>query len=475
MPVEQRHRRKKDCMEKDNTKSNRRQWDGNKAPKQAGETHLDKSGAGPDLTKTPRLSSSCAKSGVWTPRMLAALVNGVKGGRWFALIDKVYQPANLAAAFEAVKSNKGAAGTDHQTVGMFDAKREENLATLNRELKEGTYRPRPVKRVWIPKPASTEKRPLGIPAVRDRVVQSALRNAIEPIFERRFAEHSYGFRPHRGCKDALRRVDQLLKEGYTWVVDADLKSYFDTIDHDRLMQMVEEEIADRRVLSLVRQFLNQGVLDEMKYWEPDAGTPQGGVISPLLSNIYLTPLDHLMAREGFEMVRYADDFVIVCQSQTQAQQALARVRQWVEQARLELHPQKTQIVDATQRGGFDFLGYHFERGCKWPRTKSMRKLKDSIRRKTKRCSGNSMERIISRVNPILRGWYEYFKHSHRNTMTNVDKWVRGRLRSILRKRSGRKGRARGDDHHRWKNAFFTELGLVSLAAAFALDRQSASR
>lgn len=456
-------------------KSERRQWGGDKAPEQAGEAHRDENGAGPDLTKTPRLSSSCASSRVWTPRMLAALVNGVKGGRWFALMDKMYRPSNIAAAFEAVKSNKGAAGTDHQTVGMFDARREENLEKLGRELKEGTYRPRPVKRVWIPKPGSTEKRPLGIPAVRDRVVQSALRNAIEPIFEHRFAEQSYGFRPNRGCKDALRRVEQLLREGYTWVVDADLKSYFDTIDHDRLMELLEEEIADGRVLDLVRQFLKQGVLDEMKYWEPEAGTPQGGVISPLLSNIYLNPLDHLMARKGFEMVRYADDFVILCRTQDQARQALDLISRWVEQALLMLHPEKTQIVDATQKGGFDFLGYHFERGYKWPRTKSMRKLKDSVRRKTKRCSGNSMERIISRINPVLKGWYEYFKHSHRNTMPNVDKWVRGRLRSILRKRSGRKGRARGDDHHKWKNAYFKELGLVSLAAAHALDCQSARR
>lgn len=456
-------------------KDNQRQWSGSRVPKQAGEAHLDGNGAGTDLTKTPRLSSPWAKSCVWTKRMLAALHSGVKGGKWFALMDKVHRPDNLAAAFDAVKRNKGAAGTDHQSVQMFDARRDENLEKLCRELKEGSYWPRPVKRVWIPKPASTEKRPLGIPAVRDRVVQSALRFVIEPIFEHRFAEHSYGFRPGKGCKDALRRVDQLLKEGYTWVVDADLKSYFDTIDHDKLMQMVEEEIADGRVLDLVRQFLKQGVLDEMKYWEPEAGTPQGGVISPLLSNIYLNPLDHLMAREGFEMVRYADDFVILCRTGAQARQAVELVGQWVERARLMLHPQKTRIVDATQKGGFDFLGYHFERGYKWPRDKSMRKLKDSIGRKTKRTSGNSMQRIISQINPVLRGWYEYFKHSHRNTMANVDRWMRGRLRSILRKRSGRKGRARGDDHHRWKNAFFKELGLVSLAAAQALERQSARR
>lgn len=462
-------------MEKDNAKSNRRQWRADEAPKQAGEAHLDENGAGSDLTKTPRLSSSCEKSGVWTLRMLATLVNGVKGGKWFALMDKVYRPSNLVAAFEVVKSNKGAAGTDHQTVGMFDAKREENLEKLGRELKEGSYRPRPVKRVWIPKPGSTEKRPLGIPAVRDRVVQSALRNVIEPIFEHRFAKHSYGFRPNRGCKDALRRVDGLLREGYTWVVDADLKSYFDTINHDRLMQMVEEEIADGKVLDLVKQFLRQGVLEEMKGWEPDAGTPQGGVISPLLSNIYLNPLDHLMASKGFEMVRYADDFVILCRSENKARQALEVVNRWVEQALLTLHPEKTQIVDATQKGGFDFLGYHFERGHKWPRKKSMKKLKDSIRRRTKRTSGNSMQRIISRINPTLRGWYEYFKHSLRNTISSVDGWVRGRLRSILRKRSGRKGRARGNDHHRWKNAYFTKLGLVTLAAAHALDCQSARR
>ena len=187
-------------------------------------------------------------TGVWTERMLTALEEGVKGGKWFSLIDKVYALANLRAAFEKVKANEGAAGVDHQTIEMFERHLEENLEKLSRSLKDGTYRPQAVRRVWIPKPGSKEKRPLGIPTVRDRVVQAALRNVLEPIFEREFAEHSYGFRPDRGCKDALRRVDELLKAGYTWVVDADLKSYFDTIPHGPLMERVEEKVADGRVL-----------------------------------------------------------------------------------------------------------------------------------------------------------------------------------------------------------------------------------
>lgn len=408
--------------------------------------------------------------------MLAALQNGVKGGKWFSLMDKVHSDANLSAAFDAVKANKGAAGVDHQSIGMFQKAREANLSALSRQLKDGTYHPKQVRRVMIPKPGSTEKRPLGIPAVRDRVVQSALRNAIEPIFEKEFAEHSYGFRPQRGCKDALRRVQQLLNDGYHWVVDADLKSYFDTINHDKLMSLVEEKISDGAILNLIRQFLKQGIFDGVKHWEPEDGTPQGGVISPLLSNIYLNPLDHCMAVSGYEMVRYADDFVILCRSEQQAQAALEAVSGWVMEFKLTLHPQKTRIVDATQEGGFDFLGYHFERGQRWPREKSKKKIQDSIREKTKRCNGHSMKRIIENVNRSLRGWYEYFKHSNPpHVLRGLETWTRGRLRSILRKRHGGKGRARGEDQKRWPNAYFRQLGFFSLTEARAVECQSLKR
>jgi RNA-directed DNA polymerase len=407
-------------------------------------------------------------------RMLTALEYGVKGGKWFSLIDKVHTESTLHVAFLRVAANKGAAGVDHVTVTMFDDRREENLEILVEELRNGRYRPQQIRRHHIPKPGTKETRPLGIPTVRDRVVQTALQMVLEPIFERDFAEHSYGFRPGRGCKDALRRVDQLLKDGYTYIVDADLKSYFDTIPHDGLMTRVGQKVSDGRALSLIALFLKQGVLDGLREWTPEEGSPQGACLSPLLSNIYLDPLDHLMAQKGFEMVRYADDFVILCRSPEDAAKALAMVQEWTAEAGLKLHPEKTKIVDATNES-FDFLGYRFVRGQRYPRPKSMQKLKDAIREKTKRTSGESLTKIINDLTPRLRGWFEYFKHSHRFTFNILDQWIRMRLRSLLRKRLGRKGRGRGSDHQRWPNRFFAEHGLYSLKTAYELACQSSSR
>jgi len=409
---------------------------------------------------------------VWTERMLTALEEGVKGGVWFSLIDKVSAPRVLRWAFEQVKQNGGAAGVDHQTIAMYEQRLEQHTEYLAHTLKEGSYQTAAVRRVLIPKPGSKEKRPLGIPTVRDRVVQTALRATIEPIFEREFAEHSYGFRPGRGCQAALRRVDQLLQAGYTWVVDADLQKFFDTILHEILMQLVAEKIADGRVLKLLQKYLEQDVLEDLRAWQPETGTPQGAVISPLLSNIYLNRLDHLLAASGIEMVRYADDFVLLCRSENEARQALALVQQWTTTLGLTLHPAKTRIVDATQRGGFDFLGYHFERGYKWPRQKSLKKFKDTIRVKTKRTNGQSLQAIITNVNRSAQGWFGYFKHSHRTTFTRLDKWMRMRLRSILRRRQRRRGRECWSDHQRWPNAFFTTQGLYSFVAAHAVVRQS---
>jgi RNA-directed DNA polymerase len=343
------------------------------------------------------------------------------------------------------------------------------------ELKDGAYRPQAIKRVWIPKPGRPEKRPLGIPTVRDRVVQTALRAVLEPIFERDFADHSYGFRPGRGCKDALREVDGQLKSGNAIVVDADLKSFFDTIPKDRLMKLVSVKISDGRVLALVEAYLNQSVLDGLEEWTPAEGTPQGAIISPLLANIYLNPLDHLMAKAGYTMVRYADDFVILCPSQEDAEQALKTVESWTQEAGLKLHPDKTKIVYAAQPGGFDFLGYHFERGQRRPRDKSRKKLKDAIRGKTMRTNSFGLMKIISDANPTLRGWFEYFKHSHKHTFEPLDGWIRMRLRSILRKRDKRKGRETGLDHLRWPNSFFAKLGLFSLTKAYEMACQSARR
>ena len=416
---------------------------------------------------------------VWTEsRMLTALEQGVKGGVWFSLIDKVYATGNLHAAAAKVVANGGAPGVDHISVERFWNDWDGYRTSLQAALRGGTYQPQAIRRVYIPKPGSNEQRPLGIPTVRDRVVQGAVRHVIEPIFEKEFAEHSYGFRPTRGCKDALRRVDELLKQGFVYVVDADLKSYFDTIPHDRLMGRLRERIVDERLLGLIESFLKAGIMDGPEEREPEAGAPQGAVLSPLLSNIYLNPLDHQMAAQGFEMVRYADDFVILCRSQTDAEAALQQVRQWCDAEGLVLHPTKTHIVDVRTEG-FDFLGYHFEttrrgRLTRWPRKKSLDKLKNTIRAKTKRTDGRSLGCIILDINRTLRGWYGYFQHSCYTTFRDVDGWVRGRLRSLLRKRAGRRGRGRGRDHQRWPNAYFAEQGYFSLEVARAAARQPPS-
>jgi len=409
-----------------------------------------------------------AQRGVWSEKMLVALETGVKGNKWFSLIDKVGRLNVLALAWAKVRSNAGACGVDGITVERFGKDSQARLLAVNEQIKRGVYQPQPVKRVWIPKPGSAEKRPLGIPTVRDRVVQTALRMVIEPIFEREFADKSYGFRPGRSCQDALRRVDELLKSGHVHVVDIDIRGYFDAIPHGRLMAEVAKHIADGRVLDMIEAFLKAGVMGEMDQWEVENGTPQGGVISPLLANIYLNPLDWKLAQAGLEMVRYADDLVVLCRAPEKAAQALESIRQWTAEAGLELHPEKTKLVDMAQAGAhFEFLGYKFWRGKtgklkRFVRPKSRRKLYARIKPLTKRTNGQSLEAIVAKLNPILRGWYGYFRHASAAALEEVDGWVRGRLRSILRKRRGGKGRGRGADHHRWGNGYFAELGLLCL-------------
>lgn len=418
---------------------------------------------------------ACAKPCVWTLRMLTTLVSGVEGGKWFRLFDKVFAERNLLAAFQQVASKKGAPGVDHVTTDEFARRVPDNLRQLSESLKDGTYRPQAIRRVHIPKPGTNETRPLGIPTVRDRIVQAAAVNVVEPIFERDFAEHSYGFRPGRGCRDALRRVDGLLKAGFVHVVDADLKGYFDSIPHDRLMDRLKEKIADGPVLSLIEAFLKAGIVEDAATWTPETGAPQGAVLSPLLSNIYLDPLDHLVAEAGFEMVRYADDFVILCRTADDAAKALGLVRQWVAGNGLTLHPTKTRIVDSREES-FAFLGYEFRGEKHWPRKKSLGKLKDAVRAKTRRTSGDSLKCVVTDVNRTLRGWFAYFQHSsYRNVYTDLDGWIRMRLRSILRKRRGGRGRGRGNDHKLWPNAFLAEQGLFSLVTAHAQACQSSRR
>jgi RNA-directed DNA polymerase len=402
----------------------------------------------------------------WTDRMLAALVNGVKGNKWFSLIDKITASGTLGIGWTMVERNQGAAGVDKVSVERVARDPFRYLQEIEAEIKEGIYEPLAIRRVDIPK-GDGKTRPLGIPVVKDRIVQAAIKLVIEPIFENEFIDTSYGFRPGRGCKDALRQVQENINQGYTWVLDADLQSYFDTIPWDRLMARIEEKIADRKVLQLIEQFLKADIMEECKCWTPSQGTPQGGVLSPLLSNIYLHPLDKLMKENGIRMVRYADDFVIMCKSQEEAEEAYNKVKTWVNDNGLTLHPEKTHIGNCKSPGeGFEFLGYRFENGKRTVRKKSLTKFKDKVRELTRRNNGRSMNVIIAKLNSMLRGWFGYFKHAHHWIFGSLDAWIRRRLRSILKRRKKGNGLARTlKDHLKWPNAYFAKVGLFSLATA----------
>jgi RNA-directed DNA polymerase len=303
-------------------------------------------------------------------------------------------------------------------------------------------------------------------------VQTALRAAIEPIFEREFGEHSYGYRPGRSAHPAVERVERLLCAGSTWVVDVDLKSYFDTIPHAPLRARLRERVADGRVLGLLEAFLRQPVADDGRHTIPDAGTPQGAVVRPVLANVYLNPLDHLLAGAGYEATRYADDLVVQCRTEADARRALERITRWCAQAGLTVHPVKTRIVHVSVTEGFDFLGYHFRlhrdgpgRVKVWPRKKSVAKLRATLRPLTKRTNGHALRDVLRRVNVVLRGFFQYFRRSVRTPLREIDEWVRGRLRAILRRRRKRRGRARGRDLTVWTNRYFEDLGLFSMARA----------
>lgn len=435
-------------------------------PPTVGSSEKDSKQGGEDLWQRHR-----AERGIWTKPMLTALERGIKGNKWFSLIDKVSHPKTLEMAWEKVKSNAGGCGIDDITVEFFAKDSLRRLETLTIQLKEGSYQPQAIKREYIPKAGSAEKRPLGIPTVRDRVVQTAVKMVIEPIFEKEFFAHSYGFRPGCSCKDALREVERLLRAGYTNVVDVDIKGYFDAIPHEKLMSLIGKRISDGRVLDLLQKFLKQGVLKEGIEVESEKGSPQGGVISPLLANIYLNPLDWLLAEQGLHVVRYADDLVILTRSEEEAQEALKQLQRWMDEAELTLHPEKTKLVDMRERGAsFEFLGYKFFHGKtgvlrKLIRDKSVKKFRESVKRYTKRCNGKSIEEIIGKLNPILRGFYGYYRHAYSYQLRELDGWTRMRLRSIMRKRNKGRGRGRGWNHMKWPNCYFKELGLFSLEYA----------
>ena len=363
------------------------------------------------------------------------------------------------------------------SIADFDKDVDVRLEKLSEALRTNTYKPLPVRRTYIPKPGSSEKRPLGIPTIIDRIVQTAVRNVIEPIFEQEFDPCSYGFRPNLGCQNALEEIERLLAAGYVHVVDVDVRKYFDTIPHQSLMNEVAKRIADGRVLDLIEAYLHQGVLEGMKLWMPEKGTPQGAVISPLLANVYLHPVDTAMRQAGFKLVRYADDMVVLCRTREEAEAALVKLGELLEERGLQLHPDKTRIAHLMERPGFQFLGYVFYDKYRDPRPSSQDKLRASLRAKTKRTNGHSFKDIISMLNASLRGWYNYFKFCSENSRSwgKIDAWVRFRLRAILdkRRKGGRSNRrGRGHAHYRWPNAYFTEHGLFSLVSAVKLVRQS---
>lgn len=403
--------------------------------------------------------------------------------KWHSLIDKVYALRNLQSAWERVRANQGAPGRDGMTVEKFAADAPERLQRLSEDLRAKTYRPQPVRRVFIPKSGGGQ-RPLGIPTVRDRIVQQALLQVLEPIFEAQFSARSHGFRPQRGCTTALAVVDQAVQHGYGWVVDADLQSFFDTVDHERLLAAVNEEVADGSVLKLIRRILTAGVsLPETAEVEPtELGTPQGGPLSPLLANVYLHAFDVQMVQAGYGLVRYADDFVIFARSESEATQALELARAILEgQWGLRLHPEKTQVVSVTH--GFAFLGYHYFRDShtgalrKEVRPKSVQRFRDAIRQRTPRLRGQRkpkvrrltptrlaknqrLQAVIRSVNRYLWGWHGYFRavwSAYPETpFRNFDGFIRRRVRSTITGCIGNEWNAR------LPNALLRELGLLSL-------------
>lgn len=381
--------------------------------------------------------------------------------KFHSLIDKVYAPSNLLLAWEKVRANRGAGGVDGESLKQYELHLVNNLQELHRLLKEGKYQPVPVRRVYIPK-ANGEQRPLGIPTVRDRVVQQAVLQVLQPLFEPLFEECSYGFRPARSAQQAIARIETLRQSGYGWVAEVDLKRFFDTLDHALLIDRVAEEIADGKILRLIRQWLEAGVLEEGEVRKQLSGTPQGGVISPLLANIYLHSFDREMTRRGYQVVRYADDFVVVCKSEKKAQRALEVVRQILtESLKLELNAEKTRVISFKE--GFDFLGFRLQSRFKKPRAKAVQSFKDKVRYLTRRQQPRNLGQVVEILNPVIRGWGNYFRRTNwKSGAEDMDAWIRQRLRMFIRKKAG-------VWHYKfvYNLAFFQKKGLVSLTSLVA--------
>jgi group II intron reverse transcriptase/maturase len=394
-----------------------------------------------------------------------------------SLVDKVYKRKNLEMAWLRVKRNAGAAGVDGQSVEEFEAQLDEQLDRLYAELREARYQPQPVRQQMIPKAGQPGKyRPLGIPSVYDRVCQQALVNRLEPIFEPVFDAASFGYRRGRSTKDALRKIWGELAEGHEWIVDADLRNFFGSVEHEKLLTLVGQRIADGRVLRLIEHMLKAGCIAEGKRLETEQGTPQGGVISPVLSNILLTPFDCEMRRRGYRLTRYADDWVVTCRTRVEAQHALAEAKKILAVLGVTLNEEKTHIVHAAH--GFEFLGYKIKRGSRrlslpstrirsgtregdlyaYPREKSIRHFKEQIRARTRRKAPVSTRELIAEINPVIRGWGLYFCKAHvRKLFAHLDRWILRRIWSQRLKRWRNRGWRQLPERY-----LYGELGLVRL-------------
>ena len=421
-------------------------------------------------------------------RRLWVCARSSKTRRFHALYDRIHRSDVLWEAWRRVRSNKGAAGVDETTLRSIEEQGVTRfLEGIQADLKAGRYRPSPVKRRWIPK-ADGKQRPLGIPTVRDRVIQMAAKLVIEPIFEAGFQPCSYGFRPKRSATQALEAIREAGNRGHSFVVDADIQGYFDSIDRSTLMELVKERISDRRVLKLIRQWLEAGVMEDGTVRETLAGTPQGGVISPLLANIYLNKLDRIWAARCSSLgvlVRYADDLVAMCRTESQAKEALRRIRLVMNRLGLKLHPEKTRMVDLRRgKEGFVFLGctirkkrsiqrnpgWHFMQ--RWPSPKAMKRIRERVHELTdSRHSGKDVKQIIATLNPVLRGWGNYFRSGNAERKFNqLDSYVFWRLVQWM----GRRGGQRVQRIEKWTHDRFVDMGLYRLRGTVKYPTQATS-
>src|SRR6267143_915961 len=410
------------------------------------------------------------------PRRLVDWINPTGTKKVHSLIDKVYKRKNLEMAWESVHANRGSGGVDGQTLSGFAERLDQQLNRLQSELQRDSYQPQPVRQVQIPKAGKPgEYRMLGIPTIYDRVCQQALLNRLEPIFEPVFDEANFGYRRGRSTKDALRKVWKEIQSGSEWIVDADLRDFFGSVDHEKLLTLVAQQVADSRVLRLIQAMLKAGSYGKGRLFPRERGTPQGGVVSPLLSNILLTPFAREMRLRGFQLTRYAGDWVITCKSAAEARSAVDAARRILKQLGVELHPQKTRIVHVQH--GFEFLGYKIKRGERklylpaskirsqarqgalyaYPKEKSIRRFMDQVRQRTKRTVPLQTKELIEELNPLLRGWGEYYKRAHvRKLFHRLDGWIRRRIWSHRYKH--------------WRNAGWTQLSLPKLYGEYELVR-----